>query len=234
MNKSRTRHPGLLALALAATTGPALAQSESELKAYFEGRTVAVKLEMPGSADGIDVFPGAARAIDFASHARRLKHFGTAYRKGDEALVTKIKVKDDLIEFQLGGGGYGTFDDDVSGSMIMPLTPKTEREKNLEKDVKRTTDPAQLRRMREELDGLRRDRQREDMRNQVEAVQAQQVREGNIRQRRADGGSRFNIRYRPVVPPEGLTPEGVMRALEQYLDFAPPPARSPTVSSRDN
>jgi hypothetical protein len=217
----RARRLLLLVLALAPTAEPALAQSESHLKAYFEGRTVAVKLEMPGAADGVDVYPGAMQAIDFSRHARRLKQFGTAYRRGDEALVTKIKVKRDLIEFQLGGGGYGTFDDDVSSYVVLPLTPKTEREKNLEQDVKRTTDPAELRRMREELDALRRDRQREDVRNQADAIQAEQLKEGNLRQRRIEGGSRFNIRYPGTVPPEGLTPEGVMHVLEQYLDFAP-------------
>ena len=62
-------------------------------------------------------------------------------------------------------------------------------------------------------------RQREDVRNQADAAQAQQIREVNIRQRRAEGGSRFNIRYKPVVPGE-ITPEAVMRALEQYVDFS--------------
>lgn len=230
----RARRLLLLVLALAAAAGPAMAQSESALKAYFEGRTVAVKFEMPGSAEGVDVYPGSSQALDFARHARRLKHFGTAYRRGDEATVTKVKVKNDLIEFQLGGGGYGTFDDGVRSYVLLPLTSKSEREKNLEQDVKRTTDPVQRRRMREELDALRRDRQREDTRNQADAVQAQQIWEANVRQRRVDGGSRFNIRYHPVVPPEGLTPEGIMRALEPYLDFSSLPDQQPAVGSRSN
>jgi hypothetical protein len=135
-------------------------------------------------------------------------------------MVTRVKLKHDLIEFQLGGGGFGTFGDDASSYVGVPLLPKTEREKNLERDVERTSDPAQRRRIREELDALRRDRQREDTRNQVEAAQAQEIKEANIRQRRTEGGSRFNIRYKPVVPGEAITPEAVMRALEQYLDFS--------------
>jgi hypothetical protein len=43
-------------------------------------------------------------------------------------LVTKVKVKDDLIEFQLGGGGYGTFRDDASSNVFVPSASKTERE----------------------------------------------------------------------------------------------------------
>ena len=211
----------LLLLAAAATPSAALAQSEDQLRTFFEGKTVRVKIEMPGTEDGVDVYPGTAHPIDFPKHATRLKRSGTALRRGDEVLVTKLKVKKDLIEFQLGGGGYGTFGDDDSPNVFVPSAPKTEREKNLEKDLEKTTDPTQRRRMSEELDALRRDRQRENARNQAEAAQARQTKEANIRQRRLEGGSRFNLRYNPVVPSEALTPDGVMQALAEYVDFAP-------------
>jgi len=211
----------LLLLAAAATPSAALAQSEDRLRTFFEGKTVRVKIEMPGTEDGVDVYPGTAHPIDFPKHATRLKRSGTALRRGDEVLVTKLKVKKDLIEFQLGGGGYGTFGDDDSPNVFVPSAPKTEREKNLEKDLEKTTNPIQRRRMSEELDALRRDRQRENARNQAEAAQARQTKEANIRQRRLEGGSRFNLRYNPVVPSEALTPDGVMQALAEYVDFAP-------------
>ena len=210
----------LALLVLVATAPPALAQSEDRLRAFFEGKTVRLKIEMPGTEDGVDVYPGTAHPIDFPKHATRLKRAGTALRRGDEVLVTKVKVKKDLIEFQLAGGGYGTFGDDDSPNVFVPSASKTERERNLEKDLEKTTDPAQRRRMREELDALRRDREREDSRNQAEAAQAEQTKEANIRQRRLEGGSRFNLRYKPVVPSEALTPDGVMQALAEYLDFS--------------
>jgi len=210
----------LALLVLVATAPPALAQSEDRLRTFFEGKTVRLKMEMPGTEDGVDVYPETAHPIDFPKHATRLKRAGTALRRGDEVLVTKVKVKKDLIEFQLAGGGYGTFGDDDSPNVFVPSASKTEREKNLEKDLERTTDPAQRRRMREELDALRRDRERENARNQAEAAQAQQSKEANIRQRRLEGGSRFNVRYKPVVPPEALTPDGLMQVLAEYLDFS--------------
>jgi len=210
----------LALLVLVATAQPALAQSEDRLRAFFEGKTVRLKIEMPGTEDGVDVYPGTVHPIDFPKHATRLKRAGTALRRGDEVLVTKVKVKKDLIEFQLGGGGYGTFGDDDSPNVFVPSASKTEREKNLEKDLEKATDPAQRRKMREELDALRRDRQREDARNQAGAAQAEQTKEANIRQRRLEGGSRFNVRYKPVVPPDALTPDGLMQALAEYLDFS--------------
>src|SRR5262245_23294569 len=180
---------------LAAAAGSVQAQSEGHLKRFFEGKTVVVKLDMPGTEDGIDVYPGTSMPVDFPRVASRLKRYGTAIRRGDEIMVTKLRVKKDLIEFQLGGGGYGTFGDDDSPHVDWHPAAKSEREKNLEKELGTTTDPTQKRKIREELDGLRRRREREDASNRVAAETATQIKESNIRQRRVEGGSRFNLRY---------------------------------------
>ena len=211
----------LMLTMLASIAQPAAAQSEERLRSYFEGGSVRLKLEMPGSSEGVDVYPERSQPIDFPRHAGRLKRFGTAIRRGEEVLVTKIRLKKDLIEFQLGGGGYGTFGDETSSYVSVPAATKSEREKNLERDIPKTTDPVQLRKLREELDALKRSRQREDARNRAEAEQAQQIKEANIRQRRLEGGSRFNLRYDPQVPLSAMSPESVMQALAEYVDFSP-------------
>lgn len=211
----------MFAAVLLAAAPAVSAQTEDALRSYFEGKSVRIKLEMPGTSQGVEVYPGTSQPVDFPQHASRLKKFGTAYRRGDEALITKVKLKDDHIEFQLGGGGYGTFGDDDSPYVSFSPAPKTEREKNLERDVNKTTDAEQKRKLREELDRLRKSREREDNRNRAEAAQAQQAKEANIRQRRIEGGSRFNIRYRGGLPASALTPESVMAALGEYLEFTP-------------
>ena len=215
-----TKMPMFALLVLALTSRPLSGQSEEQIRAYFEGSSVRVKLEMPGTSEGVDVYTGRAQPIDFPRHASRLKRLGTAIRRGEEVLVTKIRLKDNLIEFQLGGGGYGTFGDDASTHVSVPAASKTVREKNLERDIPKTTDPVQLRKLKEELDALKRAREREDARNRAESSQAQQVKEANIRQRRLEGGSRFNLRYSPVVPAEAVTPEGIMQALAAYVEFS--------------
>jgi hypothetical protein len=194
------------------------AQSEPELKQYFEGRTVTPKLAMPGTEDGIDIYPGSDRPLEYPKYADRLKDNGTSIKAGEPVTVTKIKVKPKLIEFQLGGGGYGTFGDET-GNVGAAQAPKTNREKSLEAQVKRETDPARKRAMREELDDLRADREREDARNRSVVAEAQEHRKQNIRQRRLEGGSRFNIRYRDGVPVSALSPAAVMAALAEYVDF---------------
>src|SRR6266705_5101154 len=93
------------------------AQSETALRDYFEGRTVTLKIAMPGTEDGVDIYPGTAKPLDYPRHATRLKRSGTALKSGDDALVTKVKVKSNLIAFQLDGGGYGTMGDETSSSV---------------------------------------------------------------------------------------------------------------------
>lgn len=209
----------LILLAGLLVPGAMHAQSEAALREYFEGRTVQVKLGMPGTEDGVDIYPGTSKPLDYPRHASRLKQYGTAIKPGTDALVTKVKVKSKLIEFQLDGGGYGTMGDETSSSVSVPNAPKTKREQNLEGELKRTTDPARRRAIKEELDDLRAEREREDARNRASVADAQEAKKANIRDRRLDGGSRFNIRYQDGVPVSALTAESVKGALGAYLEF---------------
>src|SRR4051812_25152011 len=104
-------------LAIALGAAPLAAQTETVLKEDFEGMTVSPKLAMPGTEDGIDVYPGSPRPLDYTQYASRLKKFGTAIKAGEPATITKIKLKSKHIEFQLGGGGYGTFGDETSNNV---------------------------------------------------------------------------------------------------------------------
>src|SRR5262249_21753091 len=140
---------------------PASAQDESVLRDFFEGKSVLVKMDMPATQQGIDIYPDARRAIDMSQYSQRLKSFGVAIRKGDSVMITRVHVKDKLIEFQLAGGGYGTFGDDT-GSVYVASVPKSQREKDLEKWIKTEDDPYRRQRMQRELDSLRTERERQD------------------------------------------------------------------------
>jgi hypothetical protein len=206
----------LLALLCAA---PIAAQSESALKEHFEGRRVTLKIAMPGTENGVDVYPADPKPLDYPRYADRLKDHGTAIRAGSTAMITKIRVKSKHVEFQLDGGGYGTMGDETSSSVSTSSTPKTKREQNLEAELKRETDPVRKRQIKEEVDDLRKTREREDARNRAEVADAEAQKEANIHQRRLEGGSRFNIRYRDRLPDEALTPAGIKAALAEYVTF---------------
>jgi len=206
----------VLLLALAA---PAAAQSEVALKEYFEGKRVTLRMDMPGTSDGVDVHADARRAIDYAKYRDALKRYGTAIRSGDSVVVTIVKVKKDLIEFQLGGGGFGTFGDDTSTSAYIPLMEKSEHERNLEKRVRDEDDRDRRRQLQRELDDVRDRRERENRRIMAERERLEEIKRERVADARLRGGSRFNLRYEDRVP-AGMRPEDLMAALAEYVDFA--------------
>ncbi len=207
-----------LAAILLALAAPATAQNEEALRTFFEGKRVTVKIDMPGTSDGIDVHADATRAIDYKRYGDRLKSYGTAIRAGDSAVVTLVKVKKDLLEFQLSGGGFGTFGDDTSTSVYIPHVDRSNREKDLEKRVKDEPDGRRKRQLQDELDDLRTRRERENRRIDAERERASERKKERIAEERLRGGSRFNLRYVGAIPP-GLRAEDVMATLAEYVDF---------------
>jgi hypothetical protein len=210
-----------LMLAFQVLAASLAAQDEAALRGYFEGRTIVAKLAMPAAEAGVDVYPDAKPAVDFPEHAKRLKRYGIAIQAGQPALVTKIRVKGKLIEFQLDGGGYGTSGDPTDPAVGITAAPRSQREKDLEVAVKKETDTSAKARMQRELDQLRSQREREDRRNRAIAASATEQRREYLQQRRLQGGSRFNLRYPKGVPLEALQVESVKAGLAEFIDFEP-------------
>jgi hypothetical protein len=218
----------VVAIALALPWMPARAQNEAALRRAFEGQSVVLKIDMPGTSSGVNVYPGQDMPVDFPDVATKLKKYGTAIRTGDAVMITKIRVKDDLIEFQLGGGGYGTFGDAMGeGGGGATEVGETPAEKALRDSIRHETNSGAKRRMQRDLDALRTTRERENSQARSAAAQAEEIRQSNLRGRRIEGGSRFNVRFRGGVPPEALTPDGLRQMLSRYVDFGGGPVAAP-------
>lgn len=197
------------------------AQNEAALQRYFEGKQVRVKIDMPGTHDGIDLYWKKDPPVDFKSYSQRLKKYGVALRDGDTVRITTVKLKQKNIEFQLGGGGYGTAGDD-SGSVSLPSISKSRRESDLEKEVKSESDKQRLDGLNRELSRLRDTRLREESYRRARQTELEMIKKQEIDQKRRQGGSRFNLWFPPAVLAESApTPEMVMEALAQYVDFSP-------------
>jgi hypothetical protein len=209
--------PAAAAIA-ALLAAPAFAQNEAALRSAFEGRRVTVKVDMPGSSDGIDVRVEPGRSLDMNRYRNDLKKYGAAIHAGDTAMVTLVKVKKDIIEFQLDGGGFGTFGDDTSSSVNMADAPKSEREKTLEKEVRDEKDATRKKSLQTELDRLKDRREAENRRIAVERSRLEAIKRDQIAEKRLRGGSRFNIRYKDRVP-DGIHSEDITTALAEYIDF---------------
>lgn len=194
------------------------AQSEGDLKQYFEGRNVTLKLDMPATKDGVNVYPEREQPLNYGEYANRLKRHGISVRRGDMIMITKVKVKDKHIELQLGGGGYGTVGDETDSSANASSVSKSRREKNLEDALKDENDPTRRKRIKRELDELRREREREDERNKVLAAEAQEARRARIEQKALQAGSRFNVHF-TRMDSLVMTPSALIDALRRYLEF---------------
>lgn len=200
---------------------PALADDEATMRKAFEGKRVLLKVDMPATSTGIDVWPARDQPVAFPKVASLIKNHGTGIRAGESQMVTKIRLLKDHIEFQLGGGGYGTFGDLVTGPDRVENTYRgeTQEERELKGQIKAGTGDkkANQRRLRD----LERERQSDNSNSTAQAAQANRAADAEERARRLSAGSRFNIRWKEAVPPEFATVDGIRRALAEYVDFAP-------------
>jgi hypothetical protein len=208
---------------------PSNAQSgASTIEAYFTGKEVVLRIDMPGTQKGVDLRFNKATPMDWKEYSSRIKQAGTAIRKGDTARVTAIVVKKDMVEFQLDGGGFGTFGDDTTTKVEAKATDKSDYEKDLEKQISETTDEDRKIQLQRDLDRERARRQKQEAANLRAAQVASQMKAQQVADKRAQGGSRFNLRWSGSIPADQLTPAAVMKLLADYVEFsgatAPPSA----------
>ena len=202
-----------------AGVGAAVAQSQDALAGYFEGKQVVVKLDMPGTQKGVEIYPDRQQPLDAKSYGDRMKEFGVSLRNGDTTMVTKVKVNKDNIEFQLGGGGYGTAGDNTDTSVYFIPAEKSDREKELEWQLSNETDPDRRRSLQWELDYVRSGRERRDAYERARAEDDAAYRTQQVAIKRQQGGSRFNIHLDTRKMGDSLTPQVIQDALAQYVGF---------------
>jgi hypothetical protein len=202
------------------------------IASYFTGKQVVVKVDMPGTQKGIDLRFNKSTPMDWKEYSSRLKQFGPAIRKGDVVRVTAVVVKNDIIEFQLDGGGFGTFGDDTTTSVTAKPLDKSDYEKDLEKQISDTTDEDRKRSLQRDLDRERSRRERQDASNESDAKIASEMKAQKVADNRMRGGSRFNLRWSGSIPADQLTPEAVMKLLADYIDFTGQQAAGAALSAQ--
>jgi hypothetical protein len=218
-----TRSKSVLCILVGLALGTALARADEReerergLRQFFEGRSVTVWVDMPATSKGIDLQAGRPPLIDAEKHAERLTGNGVSIKEGTRVPITRVALKDDLIEFHLGGGGFNWLwnTSTVSASYV----GKSRREKDLEREIKDENDPKRKRDLQRDLDRERDRREREERRSRESAEATNEVRREEDRGRALTMGSRFNIRFEKRVPPQAATPEGIMEALSTWIDF---------------
>jgi hypothetical protein len=226
----------LVVIAVSIDTPTRAQDNATALQAYFSGKQVTLKIDMPGTQKGVDLRFNKPTPMDWKEYGSRIKQFGVAIQKGEVARITTIVVKRDMIEFQLNGGGFGVAGDDTSTTVTAKPVEKSAYEKDLENQIANTDDPDKKASLQHDLDRERARRERQDANNQRQAQYASQQKAAVVEQNRATGGSRFNLRWSGSIPAEQLTPEGVMQCLSEYVSFTttPPPTATATAAPDPN
>ena len=175
---------------------------QAPIEQHFAGRQGTLLLDLPGDESGIDV-PRQGGLSEEVIRARLTK-YGVALRRGQVVSVTLVKVKGDHIEFQLDGGGF-------TDRQFLGLPGydsvhwgTSEEERKIRSSISGTRDKERRRRLESEYDTVRRRRVR-PLRDNLE------------RERRAQHGSRFNIRFATAREAARATPEEVRAILQPYL-----------------
>ena len=196
-------------------------QSEDRLKDALEGKRVEVLIEMPATSAGINLELNKDRPLNFEEYSARIKEHGIALYPGELVMITKIAVKKKHIEFQLAGGGYGTFWDE-SSSVSSDYISKSSREQELERiladDDKELSNRKEL---QNELDDLRSERNRQQRVADRDANFESEMKKQRIEDKKLQSGSRFNIRLGRRVESSDITIEFLQEALMEYINFNP-------------
>ncbi len=213
-----------LGVILIATAVPGFAfaaeANTTSIESYFTGKEVVLKIDMPGSQKGVDLRYNKSTPMDWKDYGSRIKQYGTAIRKGDSSRITSIVVKKDMIEFQLDGGGFGTFGDDTQTKVDPKVVEKTQYEKDLERQISQTDDPDRKAQLQRDLDREQAKRQKQQVANDRAAQVASQMKADQVAGKRAQGGSRFNLRWSGSIPADELNPDAIMKLLAEYVDFS--------------
>jgi hypothetical protein len=222
----------LVLLTLAVCVGHLSAQDDQTLAKYFVGKEVVVKMDMPGTQQGVDLRFNKDTPMNWKEYSNRLKANGVAIRKGDTARITAFNVKGDRIEFQLDGGGFGTFGDDSSTTVAPKIIDKSDYEKQLEQQIANTTDEDRKRQLQRDLDRERARRERQNQDNRAAAQIASQIKAQKVANSRMQGGSRFNLRWAGSIPPTELNPDAITKLMADYVTFSgPQPAVMPVAAT---
>lgn len=215
-------------LLMGLVAGLALQANEAELRRAFMGKQLILRIDMPGTHNGVDLHLDRDDPMDWKQYSQRIKNFGISIPKGRAAMVTSLVVKKDLIEIQLDGGGFGTFGDDAS-TTVSTYVPKSGYENDLERDIKRETDSARRRRLEADLSRERSRRYAEERRERAAAETASAIKRQEVMEKRMRGGSRFNLRR--VVGTMEVMPGQMMDWLREYVDFSGEAGGRPSLES---
>ena len=102
---------GRLAVHAEALKGQVKEQAQKQLEGLFLNKQLIAKVTFPAHASGIDLRIDGTWNMKIVT--RMIKDRGVGIEVDEKASVTNVKLKDDMIEIHLNGGGVGTLGDSL-------------------------------------------------------------------------------------------------------------------------
>ena len=100
------------------------AQSERTLNRYFEGKQVTLRIAIPRTRRGVEVYPERAQPLDIADYTEHLSESGALYNRGEKVSIKRLEVHPDRIEVILAANstGFNIHFNRLESWMLTPAT----------------------------------------------------------------------------------------------------------------
>jgi hypothetical protein len=100
------------------------AQSERTLNRYFEGKQVTLRIAIPRTRRGVDVYPERAQPLDIGDYTERLSKSGAFYDRGEKVSIKRLEVHSDRIEVIIAANctGFNIHFNRLESWMLTPAT----------------------------------------------------------------------------------------------------------------
>jgi hypothetical protein len=102
----------------------ASAQSERTLIRYFEGKQVTLRIAIPRTSRGVDVYPERAQPLDIREYTARLSESGALYNRGEKASIKRLEVHSNRIQVIVAANstGFNIHFNRLESWMLTPAT----------------------------------------------------------------------------------------------------------------
>jgi len=219
-----TKHFWLTGALFALCTLCATAQDSAELRIRkaLEGRQAIVKMDLPAIDSGISmIFDDTNITFDEVNYKNLVKEYGVAIKSGTKARITGVRVSPRGIEIDLDGGGSPERDWLVGNVRLAAPSPlqKTDRELDLERQVRMETNGQTLNMLKDELDFEQKARFSQDDRNRDAFERVSRYRNQYLKENRKNWGSKIIIVIRTKKDSTPL--RDLVKSLGKYVELLP-------------
>jgi hypothetical protein len=90
-------------LVIFSTTSTVWAQSQADLERFFQGQTVTLRIDLPATREGVNIYPERAQSFNYQEYEKRIQRHGALVRGYEVVTISGVSVKGECIEVMVTG-----------------------------------------------------------------------------------------------------------------------------------